>query len=247
MLRDMMSQLNRGDVLLTDRYLCSYVEIALFQQQGVDFVGRMQRGAWSIFAVANSLADTTMSSRGTTPATGVDVGRAIRLAPRDGFDPRVSLPHRPSGLSSANDHRGHNAAERRAIQGGGDCRPLSSSMGCRNQSSFAENDDAHGRASLSDARNGSQGDLGAFVGVQPDPNGDRSGGVQARQTSTSDRFHASHAPWRLSARCWPMRRVDNCPRSTNTCCKLSRTMKSPIVPTVLNLDNVSEDQNPIRP
>ena len=44
-------------------------------------------------------------------------------------------------------------------------------MGCRNQSSFAENDDAHGRASLPDARNGSQGDLGAFVGVQLDPNG----------------------------------------------------------------------------
>lgn len=41
MLRDMMSQLNRGDVLLTDRYLCSYMEIALLQQRGVDFVGRM--------------------------------------------------------------------------------------------------------------------------------------------------------------------------------------------------------------
>lgn len=41
MLRDMMSRLNRGDVLLTDRYLCSYMEIALLQQRGVDFVGRM--------------------------------------------------------------------------------------------------------------------------------------------------------------------------------------------------------------
>lgn len=41
MLRDMMPQLNRGDVLLTDRYLCSYMEIALLQQQGVDFVGRI--------------------------------------------------------------------------------------------------------------------------------------------------------------------------------------------------------------
>jgi hypothetical protein len=41
MLCDMLSGLNRGDVLLTDRYRCSYVEIALLQQQGVDFVGRM--------------------------------------------------------------------------------------------------------------------------------------------------------------------------------------------------------------
>ena len=41
MLRDMIAMLDEGDVLLTDRYLCSYMEIALLQQQGVDFVGRM--------------------------------------------------------------------------------------------------------------------------------------------------------------------------------------------------------------
>lgn len=41
MLRDMIPMLEAGDVLLTDRYLCSYMEIALLRQQGVDFVGRM--------------------------------------------------------------------------------------------------------------------------------------------------------------------------------------------------------------
>jgi hypothetical protein len=41
MLREMMANLDRGDVLLTDRYLCSYMEIALLRQQGVDFAGRM--------------------------------------------------------------------------------------------------------------------------------------------------------------------------------------------------------------
>jgi len=41
MLRDMISTLDARDVLLTDRYLCSYMEIALVRQQGVDFVGRM--------------------------------------------------------------------------------------------------------------------------------------------------------------------------------------------------------------
>ena len=41
MLRDMMSGLEAGDVLLTDRYLCSYMEIALLRQRGVDFVGRI--------------------------------------------------------------------------------------------------------------------------------------------------------------------------------------------------------------
>ena len=41
MLRDMIAGFDAGDVLLSDRYLCSYMEIALLQQQGVDFVGRM--------------------------------------------------------------------------------------------------------------------------------------------------------------------------------------------------------------
>jgi hypothetical protein len=41
MLRDMIPSLAAGEVLLTDRYLCSYMEIALLQQRGVDFVGRM--------------------------------------------------------------------------------------------------------------------------------------------------------------------------------------------------------------
>jgi len=40
-LRDMIPRLSPGDVLLSDRYLCSYMEIALLQQQGVDFVGTM--------------------------------------------------------------------------------------------------------------------------------------------------------------------------------------------------------------
>lgn len=41
MLREMLAGLEAGDVLLTDRYLCSYMEIALLQQRGVDFVGRI--------------------------------------------------------------------------------------------------------------------------------------------------------------------------------------------------------------
>jgi hypothetical protein len=41
MFRDMFSMFNSGDVVLTDRYLCSYMEIALLRSQGVDFVGRI--------------------------------------------------------------------------------------------------------------------------------------------------------------------------------------------------------------
>jgi hypothetical protein len=41
MLRDMIPSLEAGEVLLTDRYLCSYMEIALLLQRGVDYVGQM--------------------------------------------------------------------------------------------------------------------------------------------------------------------------------------------------------------
>jgi len=41
MLRGMFSMFDQGDILLTDRYLCSYMEIAVLQGLGVDFVGRM--------------------------------------------------------------------------------------------------------------------------------------------------------------------------------------------------------------
>ena len=41
MLRDMIPSLQAGEVLLTDRYLCSYMEIALLRKRGVDYVGQM--------------------------------------------------------------------------------------------------------------------------------------------------------------------------------------------------------------
>ncbi len=41
MLRDMFPLLDSGDILLSDRYLCSYMEIAVLQGRGVDFVGFM--------------------------------------------------------------------------------------------------------------------------------------------------------------------------------------------------------------
>lgn len=41
MLREMFALFDSGDVLLSDRYLCSYMEIAVLRSRGVDFVGRM--------------------------------------------------------------------------------------------------------------------------------------------------------------------------------------------------------------
>ncbi len=41
MLRDMFGLFDSGDILLTDRYLCSYMEIAVLKSRGVDFAGRM--------------------------------------------------------------------------------------------------------------------------------------------------------------------------------------------------------------
>lgn len=55
MLRDMIPELEAGDVLLTDRYLCSYMEIALLKQRGVDFVGRINARRKIDFRCGNRL------------------------------------------------------------------------------------------------------------------------------------------------------------------------------------------------
>ena len=106
-------------------------------------------------------------------------------------------------------------------------RPLSSSMGCRNQSSFAENDDAHGRASLPDSPEMVRKEIWAhLLAYNLDPNGDCTGGVQARQTSAvRSASHEPCAPWRLSVLaagpCTSSQATAS--RFTNTCCKPSRT------------------------
>jgi hypothetical protein len=48
-LRDMLCHLKQGDLLLTDRYLCSYMEIALLAGQGVAFLGRLHQARNSDF------------------------------------------------------------------------------------------------------------------------------------------------------------------------------------------------------
>lgn len=74
MLRDMLALLEPGDVLLTDRYLCSYMEIALLQRRGVDFVGYMHAHRQ------------------------VDFRRGIRLGPNDHLV-SWAKPRRPEWMS----------------------------------------------------------------------------------------------------------------------------------------------------
>ena len=69
MLREMFAAFDPGDVLLTDRYLCSYMEIAVLRSLGVDFVGRMhahrsvdfRRGKW--LGVEDHLVEWTKPKR----------------------------------------------------------------------------------------------------------------------------------------------------------------------------------------
>jgi hypothetical protein len=41
LMRELLGELNRGDILLTDRYFCSYFMIAMLLDMGVDFVARI--------------------------------------------------------------------------------------------------------------------------------------------------------------------------------------------------------------
>lgn len=44
LLRQLLGRLGRGDILLADRYYCSYFMIALLQELGIDFVVRLHQG-----------------------------------------------------------------------------------------------------------------------------------------------------------------------------------------------------------
>jgi len=68
MLREMMPMLEAGDVLLTDRYLCSYMEITLLQKQGVDFVGRIHAKRKVDFRRGTKLAPNDHVVEWTKPA-----------------------------------------------------------------------------------------------------------------------------------------------------------------------------------
>lgn len=53
--RELLGQLNAGDVLLADRYYCSYFQIALLQEMGVDFVTRLHQRRTADFRRGRSL------------------------------------------------------------------------------------------------------------------------------------------------------------------------------------------------
>ncbi len=53
--RELLGQLNPGDVLLGDRYYCSYFQIALLQEMGVNFVTRLHQCRTADFRRGRSL------------------------------------------------------------------------------------------------------------------------------------------------------------------------------------------------
>lgn len=154
MLRDMISELNCGDVLLTDRYLCSYMEIALLQQRGVDFVGRMHARRMVDFRGGKQLgrydhvvqwikpqrpAWMSKSQYATIPET-LSMREFRCCVIRPGYRPRTITV-----ATTLLDDAQYSVAEIADLY----------RLRWDAESSFAENDDAHGRASLPDARDGS--------------------------------------------------------------------------------------------
>lgn len=55
LLRELLGQLAQGDILLADRYYCSYFQIALLQELGVDFVTRLHQQRTADFRRGQSL------------------------------------------------------------------------------------------------------------------------------------------------------------------------------------------------
>ena len=55
LMRELLGQLNDGDVLLTDRYFCSYFLIAMLLEMDVDFVTRRHHARKDDFTQAKRL------------------------------------------------------------------------------------------------------------------------------------------------------------------------------------------------
>lgn len=128
-----------------------------------------------------------------TATAAVDVDRRICRLARCDVDTRDPFSARSQGVSHAHNNDRNHTARREHLFQGGNCTLVRPALGCRNQSSFAQNRNEHGRFALPNSGNGSQRDLGPLAGVQPYPFGHGTSRRVARHAPATTQLHSSHA------------------------------------------------------
>ena len=199
LLRSIWDQLQEGEVLLADRLYCSWFEMALLKQRGVDVVLHRHQSRRSDFRTGRSLGQRDHLVRWPKPdrpdwmdrETYASLPAELELRELEVDDPSEGFSARQA------DHR-HYALGRSGISAGGLGGGVLAALACGVGLAVDEGDDADGRTPLQDASDGSQRDLGAFPRLQSDSRHDCSGvcGTWAQDPAKS----ASREPFKPSMR-----------------------------------------------
>ncbi|HWB11303.1 MAG TPA: transposase [Pirellulales bacterium] len=197
LLRELLDRFHPGDVIVADRYHCSYFMICLLKQRGVEVVVRLHQRRKADFR------------RGKRLGTGDHLVQWLRPSRPDWMDEETyqQMPGvdrdtrgRSSRLSArfprTGARRRHHLARRETVYTPRHRRTLSSKVVGGARYSRHEVQHGNGRVALQIARDGSQGDLGLSLGLQPDSTNPAAVRVGAETFATTDQLHRGDAEGR---------------------------------------------------
>ena len=119
MLRTLWNMFLPGDVMLADRLMCTWTEMVMLKQRGVDCVCRLtshRTGRLSPWKASGQRRSHRQMAQ--TDEASFDRPGDLRRASRVPDDPRMSCPSRATRLSYQDPHRRHDVAGRRRVYQG---------------------------------------------------------------------------------------------------------------------------------
>ena len=113
MLRTLWDLFFPGDVMLADRLMCTWTEMVMLKQRGVDCVCRLTSHRTADFRRGKRLGKDDHIVKWPKPSEApFDRREDLRRAPRVPDGPRMSRPGRAAWLSCQDPHRRHDVAGR---------------------------------------------------------------------------------------------------------------------------------------
>ena len=152
LLRQLWHRFPSGSILLADRYICSYFELALLRQRGIDSVSPAPAAPCgfppgSAFGHRRPLCGVAQAA-----SAGVDGPSDLRPPARNHEHARSADTRTASRISNSRTGRGDHALGCRDLFPGRAGGVVPGALACRTRSALAQRDDAHGRVALQNAR-----------------------------------------------------------------------------------------------
>ena len=190
LLRQLLATFQPNDVVVFDRYFCSYMMLALLCRQGVHVCVRLHHCRRSDFrrgrrlGPGDHLITWTRPQRPTwmTPEQYAQIPETLTLREVQ-FD--VTVP----GRRVEDPHRRHHPDRPADVFPTRHCGFVRLSLERGTGYPLDQTNTASGPRPLQDARDGPAGTVGDPVGVQPDPQGDRHGGGGPSEAAAATGVH----------------------------------------------------------